>query len=229
VAMELVMDADRKFWNEQQQLLQDALAHPADHLEAIDLFLRQHAMVHASVVGSSSGWSFDDEVWQDITPEAARRIPASGDHSIAWAIWHIARIEDVTMNLLVAGTPQLFHRDGWQVRLKIAACDTGNAMSPDGIAVLSAAIDLEALRAYRVAVGRQTREIVQALTPADLKRKVDPARIQRVKDEGAVVAAASEITDYWSKRTLAGLLLMPPTRHNFLHLNEALRIKQRRR
>jgi hypothetical protein len=31
----------------------------------------------------------------------------------------------------------------------------------------------------------------------------------------------------WSKRTVAGLLPMPPTRHNFLHLNEALRIKQK--
>jgi hypothetical protein len=31
--------------------------------------------------------------------------------------------------------------------------------------------------------------------------------------------------DYWSRRTVAGLLLMPPTRHCFLHLNEALRIK----
>jgi hypothetical protein len=223
------MDADRKFWNERQQLLQTALARPADHPEAIDLFLRQHAMVHAAGVGLSGLPSFDDEVWQGLTPEVARNIPAGGEHSIAWAIWHIARIEDVTMNLLVAGTAQLFHRDGWQGRLKIAACDTGNAMSPDGIAALSATIDLEALRAYRVAVGRRTREIVPALTPADLKQKVDPARIQRVKDEGAVVAAASEITDYWSKRTLAGLLLMPPTRHNFLHLNEALRIKPRRR
>jgi hypothetical protein len=32
--------------------------------------------------------------------------------------------------------------------------------------------------------------------------------------------------DLWSRRTIAGLLLMPPTRHNFLHLNDALRIKQ---
>lgn len=29
------------------------------------------------------------------------------------------------------------------------------------------------------------------------------------------------VTDYWSRRTIAGLLLMPATRHNFVHLNEA--------
>jgi hypothetical protein len=44
-------------------------------------------------------------------------------------------------------------------------------------------------------------------------------------DEGALLPEAIGILQYWSKRTIAGLLLMPPTRHNFLHLNEALRIK----
>ncbi len=48
---------------------------------------------------------------------------------MAWLAWHITRIEDITMNLLVAGRPQLFRRDGWQARLKIAAADTGNASS----------------------------------------------------------------------------------------------------
>lgn len=40
---------------------------------------------------------------------------------------------------------------------------------------------------------------------------------------------ADEIIAYWGGRTLAGLLLMPPTRHNFLHLSEALRIRQKLR
>jgi hypothetical protein len=47
-------------------------------------------------------------------------------------------------------------------------------------------------------------------------------------DEGAVVEAAQGLIDYWGRRNIAGLLLMPATRHNFIHLNEALRIKHRR-
>jgi hypothetical protein len=38
-----------------------------------------------------------------------------------------------------------------------------------------------------------------------------------------------ETVDYWSKKTIAGLLLMPPTRHCILHLNEAMRIKEKLR
>jgi hypothetical protein len=47
-------------------------------------------------------------------------------------------------------------------------------------------------------------------------------------DEEAVVEAARGVVDYWGRLNIAGLLLMPPTRHCFVHLNESLRLKQRR-
>jgi len=56
---------------------------------------------------------------------------------------------------------------------------------------------------------------------------VDSSRIAEVLTEGAVTPEAMEVVHYWSKKTMAGLLLMPPTRHCFLHLHEALRIKQK--
>jgi hypothetical protein len=175
------MDPNRKLWNRQQQALQRALSRPDEHQKAIELLLSQHAMVHSAKMARSKLWSFEDEVWQDTTEEIVRCIPRGCDHSIAWCIWHLARVEDVTMNLLVAGSPQLLHRDDWLKRLE----------------------------------------------PEELKQKVDPARLQRVMAEGAIVEAASGIADYWGKRTVAELLLMPPTRHNFVHLNEALCIKHK--
>jgi len=132
------------------------------------------------------------------------------------------------MNLLVAGSPQILHRDNWLEQMKITVRDTGNALDEKGVADLSNAIDIEALRAYRLAVGRRTREIVRQLQPEELKQKVEPSRLQQVRDEGAVVEAASGIVDYWGKRNIAGLLLMPATRHNLVHLNEALQLKRRR-
>ncbi|MBN2501937.1 MAG: hypothetical protein JXB38_14240 [Anaerolineales bacterium] len=96
------------------------------------------------------------------------------------------------------------------------------------MADLSAQIDIAALRAYRLAVGQRTQEIVKGLQAEDMQQKTDPARLQKVLAEGAVLPEAMSIIDYWSKRTIAGLLLMPPTRHNFLHLNEAMRIKSKK-
>jgi hypothetical protein len=219
------MDEQRKAWNKRQAELRELLLSFEGHEEALDLFMKQHAMVHSAGVAQAAGPSFEDELLDNMTEEQIRRIPKGAEHSAAWLVWHMARIEDVTMNLLVAGGPQIFNRDEWFARLRSGYCNTGNAMEEADIASLSAAVDLAALQAYRLAVGRGTREIVAQLRPEQLKQKVDPAGLQLALDEGAVLPAAQGLIDYWSRRTIAGLLLMPPTRHNFIHLNEALRLK----
>jgi hypothetical protein len=195
------------------------------------LFMGQHAMVHSAGIFSSTTppvdfWSFEDELWQGLSEEAARFIPQNEEHSIAWMIWHIARIEDITMNLLVAGRPQVFSEGLWQERMRVKICDTGSAMNADEIASFSTALDMQALRAYRTAVGCRTREIVSQVEAKILKQKVDPARLKKIVAERAVVEAASWLVDYWGGRSIAGLLMMPATRHNFVHLNEAMRMKQ---
>jgi hypothetical protein len=221
------VESYRKMCLKRQTELRQLLTRSHQHEKAICLFLSQHAMLHSKKISQTEDWSFEDEVLNDMSEDQMRGIPQGGEHSIVWLIWHIARCEDITMNLLVAGTPQVLHRDGWLKLIKSPVCDTGNAMDDTALAHFSKAIDIAALRDYRLAVGRRTREIVKKLTPAELHRKVDPTRIQQVKDEGAVVEAAYGIVDYWSKRDVAGLLLMPATRHNLIHLNEALQLKRR--
>jgi hypothetical protein len=217
----------RKLCLERQTELSRLMTNPGQHEKAIQLFISQHAILHSKRMAQIESWSFEDEVFKDLSEEQIRRFPPGGDHSVAWLIWHIARCEDVTMNLLVAGSPQIFHRDGWLKQMKAQVVDTGNAMDHAEMADFNNTVDIEALRAYRLAVGQRTREIVKQLKPAELKRKVEPSRIQQVMDEGAVVEAARGIADYWSKRTVAGLLLMPATRHNLIHLQEALKLKRR--
>jgi hypothetical protein len=221
------MNPDRKFWNQQQQALRWNLTHAENLQKAIGLFLRQHAMVHTAEMSHDGLWSFEDEIQEDVTMQQMRLIPRNCDHSIAWILWHMTRIEDVTMNLLVAGSPQVLLQEGWLDQLKINVRDTGNAMTTSSVMELSACMNIDALRLYRLEVGRRTREIVKLLDWEQLERKVDPARLRAVILQKAVLEAASGLLDYWGRLTLAGLLLMPPTRHNFIHLNEALRIKQK--
>jgi hypothetical protein len=221
------MNPNRKKWNEQQQQLLEAFKH-ADYETARPLFLRHHAMVHSAAMSGMGLWSFEDEVLDGISEEVFRQIPAGVEHSIAWNIWHIARIEDVTMNLLVAGSDQLYFKDGWFERMNIPFRHSGNSMSTEDVFSISAGIDFEALRAYRVAVGRRTHEVVTTLAEAEYRQRVDASRLARVMAEGAVSESAREVVEYWGKRDVAGLLLMPATRHNFLHLNECLRLRARR-
>jgi hypothetical protein len=221
------VESYRKMCLKRQTELRRLMMSSNQHDQAVKLFMSQHAMLHSRNMAQSESWSFEDEIFKDMPEQQLRQIPPGSEHSIAWLIWHIARCEDVTLNLLVAGSPQILHRDDWLKQMNIRVCDTGNAMDHAEITNFSNVIDIEALRAYRLAVGRRTREIVRQLEPAKLKQKVEPSRIQQVMDEGAVVEAARGIADYWSKRTIAGLLLMPATRHNLIHLQEALQLKRR--
>jgi len=223
------MEADRKLLLKQQTELRRIMMRFDQNDKAIHMFLRQHAMLHTAEMAQNATWSFADEILDDMSEEKIRRIPHNCEHSVAWCFWHMARIEDVTMNLLVAGSPQVLHQDHWLERTEAIFHDTGNAMSDAEVISLSNTIELEALLSYRLAVGRRTREIVQQLQPDDVKQKVDPLRVQRLLAEGVVREEARGIADYWSKRNIAGLLLMPATRHNLIHLNEALKLKNRHR
>jgi len=220
------MDPNRASWNHQQHLLQRALSVPEKHPEYLSLFLSQHAQVHSSKMSYAGKWSFEDEVLNGMDDSSLRSFPPDGEHSIAWILWHLARVEDVTMNILVAGGEQLLEREGWLDKMGTNIKDTGNAANMEKIARLSQTLDIDNLMAYRIAVGQRTRQIVSQLTPNELRQKVHPDSIIQIRLTGSMVAGASDILDYWSKRTIAGLLLMPPTRHCFLHLNEALRIKR---
>lgn len=130
------------------------------------------------------------------------------------------------MNLLLAGRPQLFVEQGWFPRLKTVFRDTGNGMVPGDVARLGAEIDIPALREYRKAVGRRTGEIVAGISHAELARRVDPRRLELASAEQAVMPRGSGVLEYWGDLTGAGLLLMPPTRHALVHLNEAAKIKK---
>jgi hypothetical protein len=113
------------------------------------------------------------------------------------------------------------------MQMKFLSAETGNALDKTGIIKLITNIEIEALRCYRQAVGRRTRLILKSLPPDVLQRRVAPASLEQVLVEGAVVESTRALVEYWGRRTIAGLLLMPPTRHAFLHLNEAARIRRK--
>ncbi len=214
-----------KNWNRQQKTLRSALDDPAGFDRAIALALSQHGWTHEAVVSGAEASTFADQLWEDLDTETARRISLKSDHSIAWLTFHLARIEDTAMNILVAGAPMVLEQGGWLEAMQTSVRHTGNLMPAEEIAQLSQEIHLGALRDYRIAVGKRTREIIQSLTPERLPEKVSSARIQHIRNQGAVLPEAEDLLAYWRRRTVAGLLLMPATRHNMVHTNEALRLK----
>jgi hypothetical protein len=219
------MEKKRAEWNSRHKQLRSLLEEGSNHRKGIDLFVLQHAEVHARDMSSAGEHSFQDDVLDGLAGDQVRRVPDGMEHSIAWTLWHLARIEDVTMNVLVAGEDQVLNCEGWREKLGVSFVHTGNMMSLDEIQELSEGLDLDQLTNYRLAVGRETEAMAKRLGPGDLDMKTPPSRLARLSEEGAVIEEAKGLLEYWGKRTVAELLLMPPTRHCFVHLNEALKIK----
>jgi hypothetical protein len=55
----------------------------------------------------------------------------------------------------------------------------------------------------------------------------NPENLGRIFDEGAVLKHKDSewLVDFWSRKNVAGILLMPLTRHQIVHINDAIRIK----
>lgn len=194
--------------------------------EAKQLFLELHSKLHLS---SMSGTERNevDLLLNDLTLHEYRIMPTAKDETIAWVLWHIARIEDLTMSILIADGEQLFDPK-WKEQLNTPISDTGNALSDHEIIALSQQLNMEKLIKYRNTVGKRTREIVKSLSAEEMKRKVSAQGIERIKQAGGVTNQEDSLwlLDYWGKKDVAGLLLMPPTRHVIMHLNDCCKWKK---
>jgi hypothetical protein len=187
-------------------------------LNAVDFLLRQHARLHSSAVAASEAPSLEDAQLNDlIEPEIRRRPP--GLNSIAWLVWHMARAEDVVTNLVIAGRPQVLDTD-WLERLRIGRRDIGTAMSSAEVDELSARVDLASLRAYRVAVGRRTREVIGALGAEDLDLTATEADVSRARKDGAFATGAEWVEGIWAGTTRGFLLGRNGIVHNAMHFAE---------
>lgn len=194
--------------------------------EAKALFFEIHSALNMPCV-YGCGENETARLFDGMSARDAAVIPTSRDESIAWSVWHIARIEDVTMGMLAARGEQVFCPE-WQERTGSPIADTGNALSGEELFTFGQSLDLTELIHYRNEVARRTREIVGMMTEADLLRRVSADDIARLAASGAVTEDEDSrwLLDYWGGKDVAGLLLMPPTRHALLHLNNCARIKR---
>ncbi len=215
-------------WNPRQAQLKELILNAEKFKEAMELCLYLHGIVHTSEISHNPEAGYYDEVMKGLTKEAFTIMPTIKDVTIAWNLWHITRIEDITSNILIQEKEQVLNED-WLKRLGVTVTDTGNAMTDEEILDLSNLIDMEELKNYRKAVGVRTRGIIESLTPDDLKRKVKPEGIARILIEGGVTEHPDSLwlLDFWGRKNVAGILLMPITRHQIGHLNDSMKLKKK--
>jgi hypothetical protein len=181
-------------------------------MDALDFFLVRYEQVHRLL---------SDPAIKQLTAAQMRHRPHPGVNTVAWLLWHMARIEDVGVNRFVADRPQVL--EDWLASLGIARRDVGTGMNDAEVDDLSARIDLDALRGYWEAVTRRTPDVVASLRGSDLESVVPRERVERVAvTEGAVAPGAEWLTEFWAGgRSRAWVLAQTPLLHVYGHYFEA--------
>src|SRR5258705_2859105 len=121
-----------------------------DDMDARDLFLDQHAVMHSAAVGSNK-MSAAERTFAGLTDEQMRVRPREDLNSLAWLMWHIARAEDILVNAVLAAQPQVFD-DAWKKRLGGTRPDFGIGITSAEVTPPTRQVDPRALRADRDAV-----------------------------------------------------------------------------
>jgi hypothetical protein len=208
-------------WSERHKALSKTIRDPSCAEENKQMILALHGELHRAAVSGEKSPNNTNALFAGLANEDYAVIPTQKDETIAWAIWHLARIEDLTMNLLVSNCNQVFNAH-WKLLLNTQISDTGNAMTDEEIIDFSKNISITDLLCYRDAVGKRSREIVHSLSAEKFKEKITGDRINRIPAEGGVTQHPDSLwlLDFWGKKDVSGIIMMPLTRHQTLHLND---------
>ncbi|MGI6665642.1 MAG: DinB family protein [Christensenellaceae bacterium] len=215
------------WWNKKQKRLREIIKKRESFPEAIALIKALHGHTHTQAVYPTQKDSALCALLHDFSPPLKAIMPKKSDVTIAWNLWHITRIEDIVTSILILEQSSLLTTEIMQA-LEIPFYDTGNAWNDAEIILFSDKVNFEALIDYRNNVGLRTKEMLGTLSFEMLSRKVSPVALAHVLQEGGVTSAEDSIwlLDFWGKKDIAGLLLMPITRHQRGHLYDALRLKE---
>lgn len=151
--------------------------------------------------------------------DAEMRARPAGLNSVAWLVWHTARVEDLCINRVVVDRPQVLDAGGWVARMEVPWRDIGSGMPSSEVDDLSARIDLAALWGYWDAVGEQTTRLLRELSAEHLDAPIDPTHVRRVAaQERFVRPEAADLAERFARWPCRGTPLALVLAHNWGHL-----------
>lgn len=202
-----------------------------------ELSLEVHALVHPAEVSDKTEKTIADYVLDymllgnqnvlvprencdtDLHYAGTKTVP------MCWQFWHTYRIEDLVSNLLMINNHQIFNEE-WKRKINSPITDTGNALEYQEAILFGEKINVEALRDYIIAVGKNTRTILENLTLEQINSMVPEEWVMRILEEGGVTTDFRSVwlLVFWGRLTRGGMILTPMTAHHMMHLPTCLEI-----
>ena len=200
-----------------------------------ELALEVHAMVHPAEISGRTEKTIADYVLDYMRNGNQNTLVPREDYDVdlhyagtrtvpmCWQFWHTYRIEDIVSNILMVNQEQIFNEE-WQRKISASITDTGNTLEQDEAIAFGKGLNVEALHEYMVAVGKNTRTILQNLTLEQIKSMVPEEWVMRILEEGGVTTDFRSVwlLVFWGRLTRGGMILTPMTRHHMMYLTPCL-------
>jgi DinB superfamily len=160
-----------------------------------------------------------------LADEQLRARPQPMVNSVAWLMWHMARVEDAGINRLVADRTQVLDEGSWGEQMHIPIRHHGTGMTSEEVTNLSKQIDLPSLRAYHAAVRARSLEVIETLSPEQLEEPNDLTYLRRVLFDEGILNPQYDWGDRVPYQASKGVLLIHfGVTHNYGHCYEAFTV-----
>jgi len=181
-------------------------------MNAIDLFFVRYNVLY-------DFWL--EVIWEDVPEDQMRQRPDPRVNSLAWNLWHMARVEDSALTRFISDRPQVLDEGNWPEKMSLPLRHNGFAMTKDEVEQLSQQIDLSALRRYMAAVRACTQEIAAGLELPSLAETLSRERVEQVVlKEGLAGPRAEGLVDNYTGWSKAQCLMNLGLTHAYHHVGE---------
>lgn len=164
---------------------------------------------------------FENSIMNVFTPEQLKERIDDNGNSIAWLMWHLARSEDMVVNLMIRGEPQMLFEGDWNERLGIDADHIGTGLQDDEVGELTKEMNVEAVDEYWKALTKTSFAWLKSIENSDVLDEV-PDIDERLRSAPPIVAGGANdaALQFWKGRSSGDLFTGIVIGHGYIHVGQ---------
>lgn len=173
-------------------------------MSAVGYMKQSLAFIHGSYRQAAEG----------LSPEQLHFVPEGESHSIAWIIWHGARVEDLIVQQVIKGEPQEWDAAGWAERTGLPAKGFGTGQSTDDARAVR--IDnYDEFARYAARVAALTQTYLSSLSDDDLERELTVGQRTESVGQAVTLHLVTHLNGHRGEiNLLRGMMGFPPVMPN---------------
>ncbi len=149
-----------------------------------------------------------------LSGEQIHMVPEGESHSIAWIMWHGARVEDLIVQQMIKGQPQEWVAGGWADQLGLPAQSFGTGHTTDEARAIHIK-DAAAFQRYADAVAAHTHHLLDTASDEELEREISVGQRKETVGQAITLHLVTHLNGHRGEiNLLRGMMGFPPVANN---------------